>query len=162
MEIKERLKKISILKGLLGNEGSFDKLVDIIEPRKFQKGDVIIKEGAVEDTLYLLNEGKVRVEKKTLQGEPYTICTITEMDNAFFGEQAMLEKEVRSASVIAETYGECFIIKKADFEKFCLENPRDGLIVIRDIALLLSRRLRKTSQDNITLFEALVEEIGED
>jgi CRP-like cAMP-binding protein len=161
-KIKNRLKKISFLQGLLGNERSFDKLADIIKTKKFKEETAIVQEGTRDDTLYILNKGIIKIEKKTLHGEPYTICIIGEQDNAFFGEQGILENAVRSATVIAQTNCECFTIKKNDFEKFCSQNPKEGMLIIKDIALILSQRLRKASQDNITLFGALVEEIGKD
>ncbi|MFH1538713.1 MAG: cyclic nucleotide-binding domain-containing protein, partial [bacterium] len=81
--------------------------------------------------------------------------------NVFFGEMALIDDDVRSASVLADTDCECFVIKKSDFQKLADENHMIGYFVTQEIAKILSSRLRKAGEDTITLFEALVSEIGD-
>jgi glutaminase len=79
--------------------------------------------------------------------------------NIFFGEQALMDADQRSATVVAETDCECFVVKKEDFEALGGKNCHIGLVVTREIAKIISQRLRKANQDIITLFSALVTEI---
>jgi CRP-like cAMP-binding protein len=72
-----------------------------------------------------------------------------------------MDREVRSASVTAETDCEFLLINREDFTRLGEENPRLGLIVTRAIGRELSKRLRKANEDIIALFEALVEQVAE-
>ena len=103
----------------------------------------------------------MRVHKWTLDREPYTIVTLSDDEGVFFGELALMDREVRSASVTAETDCEFMVINRDDFIRLGEENPRLGLLVTRAIGKQLSKRLRKMNQDIIILFGALVEQVAE-
>lgn len=162
MPIVSRLQQVSLFKEIKDNKDALEKIVSIITLRRFSHGDKIIKEGEQGDEMFILNEGKVRIEKKTLQDESYTVVSLSDEMNVFFGEQALMDNDFRSATVLAETDCECYVIKKADFDKLGDENPRIGLLITREITKILSGRLRKTNQDVITLFEALVKQVEEE
>jgi CRP-like cAMP-binding protein len=80
--------------------------------------------------------------------------------NIFFGEVALMDNDVRSASVFALTPVECFSIRKTDFERVCESEPRIGYYVIKEIVKSLTRHLRKTTQDSVNLISALLNEEG--
>jgi CRP/FNR family transcriptional regulator, cyclic AMP receptor protein len=157
--VKDKLKKISIFKRFADDSLALEKLVGIIRVVKFPKGAFIIKEGEQGDEMFILNGGRVSVEKTTLKDESYTVVELTDAMHVFFGELAMMDDDVRSASVMALSDCECFKIKKDDFEKLGDEDTKIGLYVTREIAKILSKRLRNANRDSITLFEALVTEI---
>ena len=158
-KVKEKLKKISIFKKFSEDNIALEKLSGIIRVVKFPKSAFIIKEGEQGDEMFILNVGRVSIEKRTLQDESYTVVELTDDMHVFFGELAMMDDDVRSASVVAVTDCECFKIKKADFEKLGDEDTKIGLYVTREVAKILSKRLRNANKDSITLFEALVTEI---
>jgi CRP-like cAMP-binding protein len=72
-----------------------------------------------------------------------------------------MDKEVRSASVTAETNCEFLVINREDFNRLGEEDPRLGLLVTRAIGKELSKRLRRANKDMIILFQALVEQVAE-
>ena len=147
MPIITRLQHVSLFKDIKNDETALKKIEDIITVRNFKSGNKIIKEGEQGDEMFILNAGKVSIEKKTLQDESYTVVSLSDTMNIFFGEQALMDNDTRSATVMAETDCECYVIKKADFDKLGNENPNIGL--------------RKANQDVITLFEALVKQVEE-
>jgi hypothetical protein len=53
------------------------------------------------------------------------------------------------------------VINRDDFNRLGEKDPRLGLLVTRAVGRALSTRLRKTNEDLITLFEALVGEVAE-
>lgn len=162
MPIVSRLQQVSLFKEIKDNKDALEKIVSIITIRRFAHGDKIIKEGDQGDEMFILNKGKVRIEKKTLQDESYTVVSLSDEMNVFFGEQALMDNDFRSATVLAEIDCECYVIKKTDFDNLGNENPKIGLLITREIAKILSGRLRKTNQDIITLFEALVKQVEEE
>jgi CRP-like cAMP-binding protein len=158
-KILPKLKTISLFKAFAEDEVSLRKLASIMEIRRFAAGDRIIIEGEQGDNMFILSKGSVSVEKRTLKDDSYTVVKLVESMNVFFGELALMDDDVRSATVMSETDCECFSIRKADFERLGDENPVIGLKVTREIAKILGARLRNSSRDNIILFEALVSEI---
>jgi CRP-like cAMP-binding protein len=159
--IIERLKKVSLFRGLVDDPERLAKLARIVSWRQCRAGDQVIREAEEGSELYILNKGVVNVVKRTLADETYTIVTLREDEDAFFGELALMDREVRSASVVATSDCEFLVITREDFLRLGNEDPSLGLHVTRAIGEVLSRRLRKTSEDMVMLFEALVGQVAE-
>ncbi len=157
----EKLGKIKLFSSLRDDEERMAELASIVTWQECKAGDEVISEGVEGSELYILYHGTVRVHKRTLDREPYTIVSLRDDEDVFFGELALMDREVRSASVTAETDCEFLVINRDDFIRLGEENPRLGLLVTRAIGKQLSKRLRKVNQDIIILFEALVEQVAE-
>lgn len=76
------------------DEGKLSKIAPFTMLVEFAEGKVIIQEGGYSNDFYAIDEGTVRVERA---GE--TIAELGPGD--VFGEQGLLEKQERSASVVA-------------------------------------------------------------
>jgi CRP-like cAMP-binding protein len=74
---------------------SLAKIAPFTKVDEFAPGKVVIKEGGYANDFYVIEEGKARVER---DGDK--IAELGPGD--VFGEQALLEKQTRSASVVAE------------------------------------------------------------
>lgn len=157
----EKLRKIKLFHTVKDDEERLTKLTRIVAWQQCKAGVEVLSEGTEGSELYILQKGTVRIIKRTLDQERYTIVTLKDDEDAFFGELALLDREVRSASVLAETDCEFLVINREDFNQLGEEDPRLGLLVTRAIAKELSKRLRKANQDMILLFEALVEQVAE-
>ena len=79
--------------------------------------------------------------------------------NIFFGEVALLDPDDRSATVRCKTDCEFFVLTRDKFVTYGDEHPKTGLLITREISKILCQRLRKSSADIVTLFDALVEEV---
>lgn len=64
----------------------------------YQDGEIIIQQGAKGDCIYVIQKGKVEVFT-IINGREFHLAELGE--GAFFGEMAVFEKKVRSASVRA-------------------------------------------------------------
>jgi CRP-like cAMP-binding protein len=135
------------------------KIDSLFVERNARRGDRIIKEGEIGDELYIIKEGMVRVEKNTLQNEPYTVVTLTADQHVFFGEIGLLLNDTRSATVVAEVDCVFLVTNRRKFTEFGENEPLVALMITRQIAQILAKRLQKTNQDVVTLFSALVSEI---
>jgi CRP-like cAMP-binding protein len=62
-----------------------------------------------------------------------------------FGEVALLDKEPRSATVIADTELECYILSEESFEGLKAAHPAIAIHLLVNLGLELSRRLRKAT-----------------
>ena len=157
----EKLKKIKLFRDLKDDDEKLAKVAKIVSWQQCKAGDQVITEGEEGSELYILQKGVVSILKKTLDQELYTIITFKDDEEVFFGELALLDNEVRSASVTAKTDCEFLVINRGNFIRLGGEDPRLGLLVTRAIGGELCKRLRKANQDIIILFEALVGQVAE-
>ena len=157
--IAEHLRASPLFEGL--PPAAITELSGICRVERVLRGHAIVEEGTIGESMYVILKGRVRVEKKTPSNDRYTVTLLTEEKNDFFGELALLESDPRSATVTAEAETELIVIDRARFLAFGDATPTAGLLVTRRIASRLSTRLRRASDDLITLFAALVHEVEE-
>jgi CRP-like cAMP-binding protein len=153
------LKNIVLFQDFKEDKNVLKKIEKLFVERKAKRGDTIIKEGDVGDELYIINNGSVRILKKTLQNEPYTVVFLSADQNVFFGEIGVLLNDTRSATVKAEVDSTFLVTNRQKFADFAEKEPYIALKITRQIAQILAQRLLKTNQDVVTLFSALVSEI---
>ncbi len=160
-EILEKLKDVQLFKMYADNNDIMDKISRLCTKKKFKKGTIVIQEGDAGDELYIMLKGEIEIAKETMQKEKFTVVLLnSDMTGIYVGELALIDRDKRSASVIAKTDCDFLVIKRDRFIEFGNENPEIGLNITRAIASQLSTRLRKTNNDVITLFSALVDEVA--
>ena len=157
----DKLNNVELFHCLRNDSARLTKLAKIVSWQNCRAGDKVISEGKEGSELYILFRGAVSIFKRTLDQESYTIGTLRDDEDVFFGELALMDEEVRSASVIADTDCEFLVINREDFTRLGEEDPWLGLLVTRAIGRQLCKRLRKANHDVITLFEALVGQVAE-
>jgi CRP-like cAMP-binding protein len=109
--------------------------------------------------MYFLMDGTASVYKCTTDGEPYKVAIIQGTQRAFFGEGGLLDLEARSATIRTETECRCLVLNGAEFAEFGRNYPQWALPVLNRIARAVMVRLRKTNNDLMLLYNALVAEI---
>lgn len=150
------------------NAQELAKLFTVLQETKFSKGETIIREGDWGETLYILKEGMVEVSKTlTLRWagidshEKEKILTkLSAADQAIFGEMALFENNVRTATVTALTDCVAWEFPRSAFLKLAEENPLLGYKITKNIAQLLCWRLRKADEDTVKLTTALSLALG--
>jgi len=91
------------------------KISDVLEVEIYNKGDYIVREGTSGDTFYIISDGSVKVTKKSEKDlKEEQIRTLTKGD--YFGEQALLKTDLRTANVVAESDAlECLTLDRESF-----------------------------------------------
>jgi len=117
----------------------------LLERRKFQSGEVIVPYGAPAGELFFLARGCASATIEQSNGTKKRLGTFS--PGMVFGEMAMLDRAPRSAAVVADTEVECDLLKLEDFEGLEEKHPRIKLVLMRNLALRLSRNLRKRNQE---------------
>lgn len=158
-EVVEQLKKIPVFEALAHNEESLTELLKIGSLKAYRRGEEIIQEGDVGSQMYVVISGAVEIQKRTRAGDNYTVVILRAENHVFFGELALIDDDKRSATVVATEDSEFLVIHKNDFDALGDTHPGIGLPVTRAIAKILASRLRKTTGDMLTIFDALVSEI---
>jgi CRP-like cAMP-binding protein len=88
--------------------------------RKYEDGQIIIKQGTVGDCLYVIQEGKVEV----INERPDKEVKLAELgESEFFGEMALFEKDVRSCTVRALGEVKILTLDKKSFYKTIQKDP---------------------------------------
>lgn len=141
----------------LGPE-QMERITKISRRSRFSRGQVIIREGDLGNKFYGLVSGTVRVEKKGPSGEAAVIARLS--PGAEFGELALLDKERRSATCVAETEVETLEIARPDFERALAEDPELERKCLRALLGILTDRLRETDQ-SLTFSRALLDKVIE-
>ena len=155
----EKLKKIALFEAIKDDDEAMQKVIKIGSLKKFEKGDNLIKEDDMGDELFILLSGSVDILKKTRAGDNYLVVSLKSDFNIFIGEMALIDDDKRSATVQATEKSEVMVIGKKDFMTLGDTEPQIGLPITRAIAKIVAGRLRKTNDDMMTLFDALVTEV---
>ena len=95
-------------------------LLDQLQPRDFSAGEVVIRESASADVMYIVREGRLKVVRGAGENE---VLLGRLSDGDFFGERALLTDEPRSASVVAETATRCFALSRQHFDGLLETSP---------------------------------------
>jgi CRP-like cAMP-binding protein len=117
----------------------------ILVRRKFKRGDVMVEAGAPSGEMYFLASGHASARIQMAGGAKKRLGTFSA--GMVFGEMGVLEQAPRSAEVTADTEVECDLLKAEDFDRLGESHPRIKLTILRNMALLLSRNLRKRNQE---------------
>jgi CRP-like cAMP-binding protein len=112
--------------------------------RVYEPGEIIVREGDVGETMFIIQEGEVRIHKRARDRET-TLALLKAGD--FFGEMAIIDREPRSASATAATEAKILILSKDIFESQIKTNPK----IIMSILRKMSERLRAADRQIKTL-----------
>ena len=108
-----------------------------------QKDQALIIEGTYGKSLFILQKGTARVERKTVNGGIAKLAILGPGD--LCGEMAFIEKSRASASVIADDEVTADVLDAATLAALFESFPHLGARFFRSICLVLSQRLRNTS-----------------
>jgi len=132
-------------------------LAALCQMKRSGAGEVILREGSLGDTMLVIVKGRVRVERRTVHQDSFTVSFL-EAGN-FFGEVALLGRDRRSATCVAETECEFLVIGRDDFVAFGDRHHAAGLAITRRVATRLADRLLTANEEILSLFTALVQEV---
>src|SRR4051812_29513147 len=96
-EIRELLGRVPAFETL--GEGELLEVARVAVPRSFGRGQAIFREGDASDTCYVVRVGTCRAVREHPDGRTITLAHFGPGD--IFGELAMFDDEVRSATVEA-------------------------------------------------------------
>ncbi len=164
------LRKIVLFRDL--SEDEMEEVLSRTQTRTFPAEAIIIEEGEMGDSMFIMLSGEVAITKRLILGLAKDIPQERVMNRlkaedgfyfeemTLFGEMTLLENEPRSATVTARS--ECVLIElhRRDFLDLIQSRPDLGLKLLLRMAQGLSARLRKTSKDVVKLTTALAISLG--
>lgn len=137
----------------------------VLRRRRADAGEAILVEGERSSSAFVLVAGSVETTKRfgavapDGAGERQKVLVRLAAPQ-FFGEIGLLEDAERSATVRAATACELLELRKEDFDRLVEGDLRLGYVLMRNIAVVLIGRLRRTDRDVLKLTAALSIALG--
>ena len=155
----ESIRKNHLLKDL--SEPELQQILAETTPREFKADEVIMHEGDAGDAMYIMCEGSVAITKRlTLElsedtPREKTMIRFRAEEGVILGEMALIESDVRSATVTTVTPCLMLELTKEKFYLLLEQFPEIGVKILLRLAQYLSRRLRKSSDELVKVTTAL-------
>ncbi len=122
-----------------------DRELDVVRSvsveKSYQRNAVVLTEGEIGDSLYMIQTGKVKVFIGDEDGREIILKILGPGD--FFGEMSMIDKQPRSASVTTLEASTFHILSHTAFEKCTDQAPRIANMVMRVLATRVREADRK-------------------
>ncbi len=160
----ECFRKISLLQDLNGDD--LNRLIELTRSREVGAGEIIVREGELGDSMFIMCEGEVEITKRltlVLDEEvpkERVMIRLKAENGVSFGEMALLENDSRTATVTALTDCRILELSRQNFLDFIEQHPQTGCKMLFRLAQLLSQHLRKTDQNVVKLTTALAVALG--
>jgi small-conductance mechanosensitive channel/CRP-like cAMP-binding protein len=132
VKTRDGLKSIELFRGLADEE--LDGLAKAVRLAPFAAGEIVTRQDAKANWLYVLTQGQVEIRVNTPDGNTKRVHMLTAPD--FFGEMALLTGGRREASVIALTDIECLRVDRAAFGELLERRPE----IAQEVAEILAER----------------------
>ena len=131
------LRRLKVLADL--NEEQVAFIAGLTEQPAYRPNQIVVKEHAMGDCMYILLDGTVRVTK-TVEGREIMLAALEVGD--FFGEMCLFYEAPRSADVVAN--GECKLLKitRERFDVLLQQRPDICALFLRAMIRVVAMRLR--------------------
>lgn len=116
-----------------------------------EPGMEIIREGDGGDFMLMVVEGKVEVHKRDRWNTPQLLAVVE--SGRTLGEMSMIDGEARFATCIAVEPTLIAVLDRENLARIIVEQPLLGAKILMELVLMLSQRLRMTSQRLLGLLD---------
>jgi CRP-like cAMP-binding protein/small-conductance mechanosensitive channel len=130
--ILDGLRSVSLFKSLSDTE--MQELANSVKVAPFVAGEIVTRQGAQANWLYVLVQGQVEIRIATDGGESKRVNTLVAPD--FFGEMALVAGSPREATVIAVDDIQCLRVEQSAFRNLLAQRPE----IAREVAEALAER----------------------
>ncbi|MBN1302746.1 MAG: cyclic nucleotide-binding domain-containing protein [Melioribacteraceae bacterium] len=147
-DLEEVLSSMPTFKHL--NSTQLKYLLEIAHNRVYSAGEYIFYQGDPGIALYLITDGEIRIMKHNDNSDEIELAHFNRGD--FFGELALLDDDVRSASAIAVKESKITVIFRPDLDKFIDRFPKVGIKILKGLAQIIATRLRLLDEEFLALY----------
>ena len=117
----------------------------IVRPLIFDKGEVIIREGAEAKLFFVLARGTVSVQIRTHGSERKRVASIG--PGLSFGEMALLDGGKRSADIVADERVVCYGLAVEQLHELRAQHPGIMVTILGNLTREFSERLRHANEE---------------
>lgn len=109
----------------------------------YSPDEYVFRQGDRQRYMAFIVEGEVDILKESADLTERIVVTLYRRTH--FGEMAFIDDEPRSASAVARKHTTLLVLSTEAFDSICEKHPRIGLRMVKNIARILSQRLRMTT-----------------
>ena len=139
----ELLSNLYLFKGLARSD--IELIDEIAELKSYSPGESVFIQGAVANSLYIIQHGTVSIDQDTDDATAIKVATLG--TGSHFGEMALLDSQLRSANATAVTDSDIISISYASINDLLEANPHIAIHFYRELSRFLCSRLRLTTMD---------------
>ena len=122
-----------------------DVVKGLLSRKIYAKGETVFREGDPGRQLFIIAKGEASVRIRP-PGATRDIRLVTFAPGTVFGEVALLDTEVRSASVQADEELVCYVLEHEVFQQLEADHPGIAVTLLRNLGRELSNRLRRANR----------------
>ena len=148
-QIQALIPKCSLLEHF--SLGEVSTLAHFMDVYRAEAGMEIIREGDGGDFMLMLIAGKVEVHKRDRWNTPQLLAVVEA--GRTLGEMSMIDGEARFATCIATEPTVIAVLHRESLARIIVEQPLLGAKILMELVLMLSQRLRVTSQRLLGLLD---------
>lgn len=128
-------------------ESNLAEFKDYLEELHFKPNEVLIREGEIGDSYFMMDSGLARVWKDIDGRERLDFGNLQPGDS--FGEMALIDDEPRSATVVAETEVVVWKMTRKNFKSILTHSPRVADFILR----LMNQRFRDAEARSVKVLK---------
>ena len=126
-------------------------LAQFMEVYRAAPGAEIIREGDGGDFMLMVLEGRIEVHKRDRWNTPQLLASVDA--GRTLGEMSMIDGEPRFATCVAAESALIAVLNRESLARIIVEQPLLGAKILMELVLMLSHRLRNTSQRLLGLLD---------
>ncbi|AGX44758.1 Crp/Fnr family transcriptional regulator [Clostridium saccharobutylicum] len=127
--------KVPIFENL--NNEELLEIVKNINHKEYSKSDVIFTEGNISNTLYFINEGRIKLYKYTKDGKEQILHILSEGE--FFGELELIKPSKYRFNAKSIVDAKICTLSKDEMKSIIMRDPEIGIKVLEAIGERLSK-----------------------
>jgi CRP-like cAMP-binding protein len=116
----EIIRKVSLFQQCKDDQEFISEVVKCLKARVCLPNSFVVRKGEMGTEMYFISRGELNV----VNDQDKVVFTLR--DGGFFGEIALLYDTKRTASIVARTYCDMFILTKEDFKKVLKKFPQQS------------------------------------
>lgn len=120
------------------------EIMQVVQGVSFEKGEVMYHAGDASDSLYIVNEGQIKIYRLSESGKEQLVRILNPGD--FTGELALFQQSVHEAYAEAMVDSSICMIKQADLQKLLLKYPTISLKILSEFSNRLETSERQTTR----------------
>ena len=124
--------------------GEVQALAHFMHAYRAESGVEIIREGDGGDFMLMLIEGRAEVYKRDRWNTPQLLATVEA--GRTLGEMSMIDGDARFATCLAAEPTLIAVLDRESLARIIVEQPLLGAKILMELVLMLSQRLRNTSE----------------
>lgn len=151
--VPENMHLLEFIKGSPLTQDLTPSDCEVLEPimdlRHVGEGDVVIREGETDHTLYVVAEGRIRVVQEVARGEPLLLHVMG--SGGLCGEMGFVDGAPHSATLIAERDSVLLSLERSALESLLQTHPHVVYHVMRAIVRLGHQVLKRMNQNHLEM-----------